>query len=107
MRILVIKEIGLEPLTIDNSKLAQETGEHVYSNQMPPKGQVGNESSQGWVIMDSDKQPDFAWPDYIVTVGTVELGRHKVTANIAASADTTKQLIDFYAQWDEEQEADN
>jgi len=103
MKILVIKSIDTPTDAIDTAKLADATKEHVFVNEFP-RFTAGNEALQGWVILNGDKSPDFSWPDYTLTIGNVDLGRHKVTEKIMSTADITKHLIELYEQWDTEAE---
>jgi hypothetical protein len=99
MRMLVIVGPDVPKEYLDIQKIGEATKEYTYTNEMPPPGKEGaNLSRSGWVFMDHPNTPDFSWPDYTVTVGTVELGSKgkDVTEKIAPTAALTEHLIQLY-----------
>jgi len=76
------------------------TGVKVYQNQYPPEGK------SGIVLLDAAKTPDFEWPDYLLTVGNVETGRHKPVEQILHPTDLSGHLISLLEAWESETDAD-
>jgi len=94
MRILVV--IGTDfKGTIDYQAIADVTQEPFTVNQ-----DAG--SKEGWLFWDNDREPDWGWPDYTFTVGTVEVGRHEVTGRILATEDIQSYLINAHDRFSEE-----
>jgi len=102
---LVLLGLDVPKELINTKEIGDKTKEYVYINAMPPPGQEGsNLARSGWVFMDTDKSPDWSWPDYTIAVGTVEVGRHAkdITEKLEPKPGITDYLVSMYESYEEE-----
>lgn len=77
MRVLIVHERGI---AIELPELDIP----VTKNSMPP--------DDGIAVYEMGKEPDWSWPEYTVTVGTVNIGRNARDAHIDAVGDYNSQI---------------
>lgn len=87
MKILIVHD---RTVSIPVDSLRTTYGLEALQNTYPKE--------DGIAIVSQEKTIDWAWPDYVLTVGNVEIGRHKRDAHIdPASEDiiaSVQQIID-------------
>jgi hypothetical protein len=78
VKVLILHERGV---SIDLPDL----GFPVLKNSLPPDDGIA-------IYEGSTSEPDWSWPDYVITVGNVEIGRHKQDLHLDAIADIASEI---------------
>jgi hypothetical protein len=78
MRVLIVHQRGLP---VD---LPQVDNLLVVKNTTPP--------DDGIAIFEMGKEPDWSWPEFVITVGEVDIGRHERDMHVEAAGDINAQI---------------
>lgn len=78
MRVLIIHQRGVP---VDLPWLESMM---VTKNTTPP--------GEGVAIYEMGREPDWSWPEYTITVGEVDIGRHEKDAHIEIAGDINAQI---------------
>jgi len=86
MRLLILKTSD-NPVSAD--LLRTQIHDEVTINSLP-KG------DDGIAIFDAGPEPPWDWPDTVIRIGNLEVGRHHIDATLDPSSDIESTIIDLY-----------
>ena len=87
MRVMILYDRNV---SISPSSLNGGYGVQILQNTYP--------NEDGVAIISQEKEVDWSWPDYVVTIGNVEIGRHKRDSHIDPAGEdyiaAVQQILD-------------
>lgn len=86
MRLLILKTSD-NPVNVD--LLKNHIHDEITVNTTP-------KADDGIAIFDAGKEPPWDWPDTVIRVGAIEVGRHHVDATLDPASDIESTVIDLY-----------
>ena len=90
MKLLILHEPALTDITPDRLGAVTE---------MPI--QIGSYPVDGIAVISSDKEVDWSWPDSVIVIGTVNIGRNKADVTLPATVDYLGQIAEYIVSMDE------
>jgi hypothetical protein len=88
MKLLVLKTAD-QPLDLE--LLRSQIHDEITLNSLP------TESEDGIAVFDAGTEPPWDWPDTVIRIGNIEVGRHHVDATLDPSSDIESTILDLYS----------
>jgi len=87
MRLLVLKTAD-QPIEAD--LLRSQIHDEIAINSIP-------KDEFGIAIFDAGTEPPWDWPDAVIRIGNLEVGRHHIDATLDPSGDIESAILDIYS----------